>query len=100
MNLARIRNSILYKTYLSDPTRLRQLAEKYYFKGHLGDQGFYTLLSFNHPELFYILPCSWNRQLCTWWKDKGYEGVFDLYHNCEGYINVYHGNCGTPIPND
>ena len=98
MHLQRIRNSSLYKEYLSDPTRIRQLSEKYFFKGHLGDQCFYTLLSFEHPELLYVLPCTWNRQLCTWWKDKGYERVFHLYHNCEGYVNVYHGNCGTAIP--
>jgi hypothetical protein len=47
---------------------------------------------------FYILPCSWNRQLCIWWKDKGYESVFDLYFKCEGHINIYHGNCNTEIP--
>jgi hypothetical protein len=100
MDLDRMRNSTLYNEYLSDRNRLKVLSEKYYFRGHLGDQGFYSLLSFEHPELFYVLSCTWNRQLCTWWKDKGYQDVFHLYYNCEGYVNVYHGNCGTAIPDD
>ena len=100
MDLARMRNSTLFKSYLSNPTLVTLLAEKYFFKGHLGDQGFYTLLSFEHPELFYLLPCTWNRQLCTWWNGHGYTGVFSLYHNCDGYVSVYHGNCGTAIPED
>ena len=100
MDLARMRTSVLYKEYLSNPAALQHLSEKYYFRGHLGDQDFYTLLSFEHPELFYLLPCTWNRQLCTWWNDKGYHEIFHLYHNCEGYVNVYHGNCGTAIPDD
>ena len=100
MDLEQIRKSILYKSYFSDLTLLRQLSEKYRFKGHLGDQDFYSLLSFEHPELFYILSCTWNRQLCTWWRNNGYREVFNLYHKCEGDVNVYHGNCGTEIPDD
>ena len=70
---------------------------RYSFKGHLGDQDFYTLLSFEQPQLFYQLPCTFNRQLCQWWKNKGYERVFDEYFACSGDVKIWHGNCDTPI---
>ena len=53
-----------------------------------------------HPELFHVLDCTWNRQLCTWWKDHGYSDVFDQYFRCDGEVKIYHGNCNTPIPED
>jgi len=71
---------------------------RFSFKGHLGDQDFFTLLSFEHPELFYTLDCGWNRQLCTWWKTKGYEDIFDQYYQCNSKVKIWHGNCDTPIP--
>lgn len=77
---------------------IQKYSEKYHFKGHLGDQDFFSLASMEKPELFYVLPCSWNKQLCVWWKDKGYGDVFDMYFNCPQPIHVYHGNCNTPIP--
>lgn len=96
MDLGRIRNSIL-EDYLLELNRVKQLAEKYMFQGFLGDQDYYTLLSFEHPELFHVLPCTWNRQLCTSWKET-YPDIFDEYHDCQGEVNVYHGNGDTPFP--
>uniref|UniRef100_A0A8D2B5D1 Xyloside xylosyltransferase 1 n=1 Tax=Sciurus vulgaris TaxID=55149 RepID=A0A8D2B5D1_SCIVU len=66
--------------------------------GHLGDQDFFTMISMEHPELFHVLSCTWNRQLCTWWRDHGYSDVFEAYFHCEGHVKIYHGNCNTPIP--
>ena len=100
LDLGRLRDSHLYQQYIEDILLVKKLGEKYNFRGHLGDQGFYTLLSFEHPELFYVLPCSWNRQLCVWWKNHGYKEIFDLYHNCSGPVHIYHGNCNTPIPDN
>ncbi|XP_002738549.1 uncharacterized protein LOC100375634 [Saccoglossus kowalevskii] len=97
LDLERMQSSISYNAFL-DVDVVRALSDKYSFKGHLGDQDFFTLISLENKNLFYVLPCTWNRQLCTWWKDKGYEGVFDLYFSCPGEINIYHGNCNTPIP--
>lgn len=99
LDLVKMRNSELYNSLLNREA-LEKLTKEFEFKGHLGDQDFFTLLSMKHEELFHILPCNWNRQLCIWWKDKGYESVFDLYFNCEGDVKIYHGNCGTPIPED
>lgn len=97
LNLDKMRKSELYNS-LINPKVVNNLTQKYSFQGHLGDQDFFTLLSLEHENLFYILPCTWNRQLCVWWRDKGYESVFDLYFKCEGHINIYHGNGNTDIP--
>ncbi|XP_029651171.1 xyloside xylosyltransferase 1-like [Octopus sinensis] len=97
IDLDRLRESTLYNSLLQ-PEIIKNLTEKYKFKGHLGDQDFYTLVALEHPQLFYVLPCTWNRQLCQWWRDKGYENIFDNYYHCEGHINLYHGNCDTVIP--
>ena len=97
LDLGKLRRSEVYGRALA-PEAVAALAEKYHFKGHLGDQDFYTLLGLEHEELFYKLDCGWNRQLCTWWKDHGYADVFDAYHQCPGTVKMYHGNCSTPIP--
>lgn len=97
LDLDKMRKSTLYNSLLTAET-VKSLTEKYMFKGHLGDQDFYSLISLEHEELFYFLPCTWNRQLCTWWRDHGYRDVFDEYFKCEGHINIYHGNGNTEIP--
>ncbi|XP_013771979.1 xyloside xylosyltransferase 1-like [Limulus polyphemus] len=97
LELQSMRNSNLYQNLIQE-TAVKKLVQKYKFKGHLGDQDLYSLLGFEHKELFHILPCTWNRQLCHWWKDHGYEDVFEDYNQCDGEINLYHGNCNTQIP--
>lgn len=97
--LDRMRTNSLYNQLLQAEA-VASLANKYSFKGHLGDQDFYTLLAMEHPNLVHLLPCVWNRQLCTWWRDHGYRDVFDAFAYCNGAVKLYHGNCNTPIPND
>ncbi|CAF0904861.1 unnamed protein product [Brachionus calyciflorus] len=99
LDLEKMRKSELYQNLLTHES-VEYLTKKYYFKGHLGDQDFFTLLSMEHEELFYVLPCQWNRQLCKWWGEHGYADVIEEYFKCDGKINVYHGNCNTPIPTD
>ncbi|XP_023584495.1 xyloside xylosyltransferase 1 isoform X4 [Trichechus manatus latirostris] len=99
LNLDAMRQSPLYSRLL-EPARVQQLADKYHFRGHLGDQDFFTMIGMEHPELFHVLDCTWNRQLCTWWRDHGYRDVFEAYFRCEGHVKIYHGNCNTPIPED
>ena len=100
VNLNVMRTSKVYNDLLMNPTKIKRLANKYTFKGHLGDQDFFSLISFENPKLFHILPCSWNRQLCTFWRDNGYRDVFDQYHSCDPPIYVYHGNCDSRIPDE
>ncbi|XP_076974038.1 xyloside xylosyltransferase 1 isoform X1 [Tamandua tetradactyla] len=99
LNLEAMRHSPLYSRLL-EPAQVQQLANKYHFRGHLGDQDFFTMIGMEHPELFHVLDCTWNRQLCTWWRDHGYSDVFQAYFRCEGHVKIYHGNCNTPIPED
>lgn len=97
LDLEAMRASDLYNSLINENT-LAELTKLYHFKGHLGDQDFFTLISMKYEQLFYILPCGWNRQLCAWWKDHGYQSVFDEYYTCDGPVHILHGNCNTPIP--
>jgi len=98
LDLEKLRSSHLFD-FLNLESTIKSYVTKYSFdNAHLGDQDFYTLTSFEHPEFYHILPCSWNRQLCRWWEDKGYQDVFGDYFDCHQKINLYHGNCDTPIP--
>ncbi|XP_024135194.1 xyloside xylosyltransferase 1 [Oryzias melastigma] len=99
LDLQAMRASALYNQLL-EPKNVAKLADKYRFRGHLGDQDFFTMIGMEHPDLFYSLPCGWNRQLCTWWRDHGYGEVFQLYYHCDGPVYIYHGNCNSPIPDD
>ncbi|XP_066138413.1 xyloside xylosyltransferase 1 [Euwallacea fornicatus] len=74
------------------------MTEKYKFRGHLGDQDFYTLVGYEYPHIIQTLNCGFNRQLCTWWRDHGYRDIFDSYFKCDHPIVVLHGNCNTKIP--
>lgn len=97
LHLSRIRKSQVYHQQLED-SEVHKLTSKYMFKGHLGDQDFFTLFGYEFPNLIYRLDCVWNRQLCTWWKDHGYSDVFDKYFTCKGRIKMYHGNCNARVP--
>ncbi|XP_054645031.1 xyloside xylosyltransferase 1 [Dunckerocampus dactyliophorus] len=99
LDLAAMRSSALYNRLL-EPKNVAKLAERYSFRGHLGDQDFFTMIGMEHPDLFYSLACGWNRQLCTWWRDYGYRDIFQLYYGCDGPVYIYHGNCNSPIPDD
>uniref|UniRef100_A0A3B3UI16 Xyloside xylosyltransferase 1 n=1 Tax=Poecilia latipinna TaxID=48699 RepID=A0A3B3UI16_9TELE len=99
LDLSAMRASTLYNQLLK-PSNVAKLADQYRFKGHLGDQDFFSMIGMEHPELFYSLACGWNRQLCTWWRDHGYGDVFQLYYGCDGPVYIYHGNCNSPIPDD
>lgn len=97
LDLDKMRNSSMYSYVVDNSSVILELIEKYKFKGHLGDQDFYSLVSFEYPELFFVLPCTWNRQLCQWWKHHGYSNVFSLYYSCTEKVHLLHGNCNTAI---
>ncbi|XP_076809874.1 xyloside xylosyltransferase 1-like [Clavelina lepadiformis] len=99
LHLDHLRSSKVYNSYLDNKV-MGQLVQKYSFQGHLGDQDFFTLLSFERSELFFILDCGWNKQLCEWWRNKGFEDVFDYYFKCGETVKIWHGNCNTPFPKE
>ncbi|XP_056460481.1 xyloside xylosyltransferase 1 [Gadus macrocephalus] len=99
LDLKAMRASALYNQLL-EPGNVAKLADQYRFRGHLGDQDFFSMIGMEHPQLFYALACGWNRQLCTWWREHGYGDVFQLYYRCDGPVYIFHGNCNTAIPDD
>jgi lipopolysaccharide biosynthesis glycosyltransferase len=79
LDLEKMRHSKLYNQLIT-PETIEKLTKKYYFKGHLGDQDFFTLISMEHENLFHKLDCTWNRQLCTWCKFINNQSIlFYLY---------------------
>ncbi|KAJ8687962.1 hypothetical protein QAD02_023757 [Eretmocerus hayati] len=99
INLKRLRESLEYDQIVGRDS-VEHMVNKYHFKGHLGDQDFYTLLGMERPEFIHSIDCGWNRQLCTWWRDRGYADVFTNFSLCQSKTKLWHGNCNTPIPND
>jgi hypothetical protein len=97
INLSAIRQSKEYSVIIKNET-VQSLTSKYKFRGHLGDQDFYTLIGFEYPHLIQTLNCGFNRQLCVWWRDHGYRDVFDYYFKCRHPTIILHGNCNTKIP--
>ncbi len=106
MDLTRMRSSRLYNKYVAldlyDETSttlpVDELAEKYSFSSHLGDQCFFSLLGMEHPELFHPLPCEYNYQLDTMMWVEPFIEIFPRYHNCTVDPKIYHGNGGFSIP--
>lgn len=94
LNFERIRKSEEFKM-LTQFNIVQNMTVKYSFKGHLGDQDFYTLLGYEYPHLIQTLHCGFNRQLCIWWRDHGYKDVFDKYSKCLHETIILHGNCNT-----
>ncbi|XP_067121657.1 xyloside xylosyltransferase 1-like [Centruroides vittatus] len=96
-HLQKMRQSELYNSLLNH-TAIEYLCKKYYFEGYLGHQDFYTLTGMEYPELYYVLDCTWNRQLDTGWNNSVDKNIFDLYHECNGKIKVIHGNGDAFMP--
>ncbi|KAI1285326.1 Xyloside xylosyltransferase 1 [Halotydeus destructor] len=96
--LSRLRLNSSLDKYLNKET-ISNLTEQYHFRGHLGDQDLYTLMSLKEKQIFKIIPCTWNRQLCKWWRYHGHSELpFEAYNKCSGKIKLYHGNCNSVIP--
>ena len=93
--LTNMRRSELYKQILLS-NKTKEYVEKYQFRGTLTEQDFFVLLDVEHRnELFYVIPCQWNRQLNG---ALSREVDFNLYHNCPKPIHAYHGNGKVRMP--
>ena len=55
--------------------------------GYLGDQTLYTFLANDHPDLFYKLPCEWNRQISAHF---GFSNA--SVHACPRRCGILHAN--------
>jgi len=103
-HLKNMRSSHLYNKYVNPENgyiATTDLAKKYQYASHLGDQCFFTLLGMEHPDMFYDLPCSYNFQLdMSLAAQKEIATIFPSYHNCSMVPKIYHGNGGAEIPHD
>jgi len=98
-NLDNMRHSKLYNLYMS-PKMVDVLSKKYKYKMALGDQDWFTNMGFEHPEMFYILPCRFNTQTSIQYLRPPWEEQFDEYHYCDkkSRIVVFHRNGCSPTP--
>ena len=101
-DLKRMRSNKLFNEYVDNHLNiLDNLANKYQFSSHLGDQCMLTLLGLEIPEWFHVLPCDLNYQLdVSLATQKQFSPVFNQYHNCTLVPKILHGNGNTPIPED
>ena len=95
LHLNNMRKSELYKQ-IPLVNDMERYAAKYQFLGHLGEQDFFVLLDLEHHEMFYVVPCQWNRQLAHQY-DKA-EDNFEVYHHCPKPHHAYHGNGKKIMP--
>merc|ERR1719244_2125688 len=66
----------------ADPNKITSLAEKYMITGTVGDQDWLTVLGWEKPELFHLLPCQFNVQLDQNYNNTKWADVWDIYHSC------------------
>lgn len=101
MNLEALRANSLYNSYVDNTSKLAELIAKYEFQGTLAHQDFFTLLGMEHEDLFYILDCSWNRQLDTsGLADEKFNKIFEDFHMCPEPIKIFHANGGSIMAED
>jgi hypothetical protein len=100
LDLEGMRRSELY-----EKTILASLDVRNVMRGAFGDQDLYTAMYTARPELFFVLPCQWNVQLCGYflnnWKQlaKWVESTarmpsFPHQPVCKKDFALIHGNCG------
>jgi len=93
-NLARMRESKEWQDYL-DKESVFNLMYKYGFHTTVGDQDWFTNVSFNSSELIYILPCKFNTQVSVQYWRPPWEDIFWDYHRCdEPYVIIHRNGCG------
>jgi hypothetical protein len=99
LDLERMRSSELYeKTLLA-------VLDSPVMASELGDQDLYTAMHMAKPEMFFVLPCQWNLQLCDFWFVNRPRQLaqwvnftaqlpgFPHQHICTEEFALIHGNC-------
>ena len=69
-----------------------RLEEKYKISGTVGDQDWLTLLGWETEELFYLLPCEFNRQTDKIYNTDYWRELFNIYHRCDVTAQIIHNN--------
>ena len=93
-NLEKMRESTIYNEAV-DVDEMVKLEEKYKIRGSVGDQDWLTLLSWENTQLFYTLPCEFNRQTDKVYKDEVWRRFvkdIDVYQSCDKTAKIIHNN--------
>merc|ERR1719150_3277840 len=88
-NLASMRQSAEWAEE-TQVQRMAELADRYVFRGSVGDQDWLTMLGWERPHLFTVLGCEYNKQMYTGRCYKEEEASL-----CDAYI---HGSCDSSKP--
>ena len=90
-NLSKMRASEKYGQ-MASTTGIQSLAEKYRIEGTVGDQDWLTVLGWENQEMFYVLPCEFNRQTDQVYNNINWKDKWDIYHTCEARTKILHNN--------
>lgn len=95
-----LRESEDFKSQLEEGSAT-QLVYKYQMKLTLGDQDWFSMLAWQHPNLFLPLSCKWNYQNSVQYLlDPEMAALFQKYHYCGLFHTAYieHRNGCGPLP--
>ncbi|XP_065567334.1 uncharacterized protein LOC136031624 [Artemia franciscana] len=87
-DLEKMRKSEEFNYRLTD-TGYISLFEKYHVNSGVGDQDFFTLLGAEYPDIYYVLDCSFNRQVGSL---RFMNPVFEAYYKCDDDVKIFHFN--------
>ena len=94
-HLGKMRDSDTYNMNLT-PNKVQEIFSRYKMKMTVGDQDWFTLLSYQKESLISILPCQYNVQTSLQYWSR-YKDIFSQYHHCVSPSNVkiaHFNGCG------
>ena len=56
------------------------------------EQDWFTLLGWEKPDLFHLLPCEYNVQTDMEYKTRQLINLWEEYRDCEGITKIIHFN--------
>ena len=89
--MAKMRASLQYNEYIRTE-KMVELSDKYLMDGLVGDQDWLTLLGWELPSLFYILPCQFNWKTNSEYSDGRWAQLWLLYRRCPPDTRILHRN--------
>merc|ERR1719215_387312 len=95
----KMRQNKIYQSALT-AEGVQKLQTTYGIKTNVGDQDWFTMMSWKHPGLFHVLPCEFNTQTSLQYMEHKSQEFFDDYHFCNPMeqIKIVHLNGCGPMP--
>ena len=90
-NLARMRASKEYNRQFAG-IKMLEMVEKYEVESTLAEQDWFTLLGWEKPELFHLLPCQYNVQTNMEYKTRQLRHLWEKFRDCPGNPKIVHFN--------